>query len=498
MAYNKQFIFGKNTTQTLTSARDSERIEQLKNKGFKGQNNNLTNSDLIKASEFNYLFKLLDADLTSIKNNFDTLENSIASSANTLSNYYTKTEINSKLNDYYTKTELSNLLNNKLDVSVFNNFKSTTYTEDKRDLQNRITTVNNDKLSFSVFSSFINGSTYSDGNKLKDINNLSNYTKTADLTTYLNLSNKLNKSDFDAFKSNLTYSTNSNLKDVNNLSNYYTKEQTNSINNLTNYYNKSEINTKLSEVRNSASSSSHDNTKMDKSGGTFTGAVNINGTNPLRYYYSYNNYWETGRISNNNFRIKHYSNQLPFIEVKPDGTLVDSSLYRWITNISNKLNNLQNYVSNIEQKIKLEWVKTLEKTNLNLAPSNSVSAVSLGTSGLGDTFLITVEFKNGSNQTVGRGSFIYTEKDDIDYYRDVVVPVDNNPNKFVTPFNYGTHASLAWFKVNDGRLSFTRFSTLYDNGTTETTRTWKLNKVTVHKLTIKKIVSITSSGGGTS
>lgn len=76
---DKRFKFGQNVLVTLNPSitSDNNRINTLIDKGFRGKENddleNYQNSDLIKASEFNYLFTTIEKEFKNIYENLDTI-----------------------------------------------------------------------------------------------------------------------------------------------------------------------------------------------------------------------------------------------------------------------------------------------------------------------------------------------------------------------------------------------------------------------------------------
>ena len=80
---DKRFKFGQNVLVTLNPSitSDNDRINVLKDKGFRGKENddleNYQNSDLIKASEFNYLFTTIEKEFKNIYENLDTIYRNI-------------------------------------------------------------------------------------------------------------------------------------------------------------------------------------------------------------------------------------------------------------------------------------------------------------------------------------------------------------------------------------------------------------------------------------
>ena len=80
---DKRFKFGQNVLVTLNPSitSDNNRINTLIDKGFRGKENddleNYQNSDLIKASEFNYLFTTIEKEFKNIYENLDTIYRNI-------------------------------------------------------------------------------------------------------------------------------------------------------------------------------------------------------------------------------------------------------------------------------------------------------------------------------------------------------------------------------------------------------------------------------------
>ena len=80
---DKRFKFGQNVLVTLNPSitSDNNRINTLIDKGFRGKENddleNYQNSDLIKASEFNYLFTTIEKEFKNIYENLDTIYNNV-------------------------------------------------------------------------------------------------------------------------------------------------------------------------------------------------------------------------------------------------------------------------------------------------------------------------------------------------------------------------------------------------------------------------------------